>query len=302
VRFLVSVALFTVLAVGAASGGSYTPPGGDWAPLWLSDGSIVFSGRDGLGAVHADGAGARAVYSGWVGVVAVAPTLPLVSFATIDKSGKLWLAVASTDGSQTRLLVEGGVPVGWTGDSSRLIFSVGSDADRPGAQGFYSIRPDGTDETPYPATVHGTPSPDASRFAYATADVNGENARLRLVDAGDGDELTVAAARPASADGPFVWSRDGSRIAYWGSGAGVLAVSTVGGAARSYRIVDRIRVAGPAWSADGRSIYLSSSRGLVGIDLACGKERLLVPSQLRHGLCTTTSTATRSTAAAATTR
>jgi Tol biopolymer transport system component len=270
---LAAMAVLTLLAVGGASGGMYMPPGGDGAPVWLPDGSVVFEGLN-VGVVKPDGSDLHVVAAGAGWWATAAPTAPLLALTGYDTTGKQWLEVAATDGSQTRKLVEGGLPVGWLPDSSRLIFTIVPVLGSRYASRYYSIRPDGTDMTPYPANVRGTPSPDGSRFAYITADTNGENTKLHVVSADGSSDVVLHSGSPAAADEPLFWSSDGARLAYWTQGV-VLTVTGLAGGTRLYPIVGAVGNGSIAWAPDGDTIYADSTLGLVRIDLATGDERTI---------------------------
>jgi len=269
----VTLVAVVVLAVGGANAGNYQPPGGDAVPEWLPDGSIAFLGGN-VGAVNADGSGARVVSAGQGWSLHVAPTAPLLAFTTYDKAGKQWLAVASVDGSQTRLLVTEGVPLGWLPDSRRVIYYLGSVLFVSPDTRVFSMRPDGSDVTEYPASVHGTPSPDGARFAYITSDKNGYNVKLHVVNAdGSGHATVTTATPPLSTEAKLLWSPDSTRLAYWSGGS--LTVTSLDGKGRSFPLIGGGAQGSIAWAPDGRSIYAESGQGLVQIEIATNKKRTL---------------------------
>ena len=197
----------------------------------------------------------------------VSPNRQLLAFQ-LDSGPNYPLVVSAADGTQQRTVFSDGYAriVGWLPDSSRLIFSRNSGgSDAP----YYSIRSDGTDLIKYPTTVRGSPSPDGSRFAYVST--TGTTPRIHIVTA-DGSSDLVAWA--GSTTGGFVWSPDGTKLAFW-NGATTLVVAPIGGKPRTFAIRDSVSNANIVWSPDSQTIYGGSNEGLVGINLATGARHTL---------------------------
>ena len=266
-----------VLCLSAAAG-SYSPPGGDFPGQWLSNSVVLFHGvnpqtgvYDGIRTIDVDASppAVRLIAGRALGVL-VSPNRQLLAFQ-LDSGPNYPLAVSAADGTQQRTVFSEAYArlVGWLPDSSRLIFSRGDPSSGGSGASYYSIRSDGTDLIKYPANVRGIPSPDGSRFAYATT--TGTTSRIHVVTA-DGGADTVAWA--GSPTGGFVWSPDGTKLAFW-EGAATLVVAPIGGAPRTFTIKGSVSNANVVWSPDGRTIYGGSPAGLVGIDLATGARRTL---------------------------
>ena len=249
---LALVAVFATVWCLAAAAGSYSPPGGDFGAQWLSNSVIVYHGLnpetgvwDGIRAIDVDASppvGRLIVSRGQA--VWVSPNRQLLAFQ-LDSGPNYPLVVSAADGTQQRTVFSDGYAriVGWLPDSSRLIFSRnpgGSDAP------YYSIRSDGTDLIKYPTTVRGSPSPDGSRFAYVST--TGTTPRIHIVTA-DGSSDLVAWA--GSTTGGFVWSPDGTKLAFW-NGATTLVVAPIGGKPRTFTIRGSVSNANIVWSPDSQ--------------------------------------------------
>jgi Ca2+-binding RTX toxin-like protein len=269
-RFLVSVVVATAALGGSAGAGNYSPPPGDGGAQWLSNEVIAF-GRGGgaVITVNVDGTSQEhLVASGASWPVVASSTEPLLAFVAY-RNGQSWLVVTPADGSNAQPLAEG-VPVLWVPDASRLIFHTGSvfaDFDSH----VYSVHPDGTNLTAYPANVRGIPSPDGSRFAYVT---NTNTPRLHIVNADGSADITYKAVSPLSLPPP-VWSPDGSQLAFWSNYTATLVVAPIGGRPRNFTIPGSVSNGSIVWAPEGRTIYASGKDGLVGIDLPTGKRHTL---------------------------
>jgi len=276
---LVPIVVAATVCCFSAAAGNYSPPGGDGQPQWLSNSVIAFNGVDpqtgfwdGVRTVDVDASppvgrpirplGARAAG----GLVSPNGQLLALQLDTPDRP----LVVTAPDGSQQRILFKNASAIGWVADSSRLIFQAsGNDG---AITGLYSVRPDGSGLTEYPANVRGAPSPDGSRFAYVVE--NDEPSRIHIVTA-DGARTTMIASR-SSGDSSPVWSPDGRRLAFLSNGAlPHLAVAEIGGGVRVLDITAPGLGSPIVWWPGGRVVYASTDLGLLGIDLATGSRRLL---------------------------
>ena len=262
----------TVLCFPAAAG-MYSPPGGDSPGQWLSDSVIAFTGGDpstgvfdGVRVVDVDASPPQEQLIAPHGMgLHVSPNRQLLAFQ-LDTPQRP-LVVAAADGSQQRIVfASDAVPVGWVGDSSRLVFQA---PDYAGINGpLYSVKPDGSDLRKYPANVHGSPSPDGSLFAYqfdGTA-----SSQIRLVTADGATTTTIQT--DSSSDYEPVWSPDGMHLAFWSSAR--LAIADVAGGVRYYN-VNRVGSSSIVWAPGGRLIYAQTTEGVMSIDLASGKEQPL---------------------------
>jgi len=270
---LIVIGIVIVLVPGARAG-MYTPPPGDALPHWVSPDEIVYlgtltpnNGPSRLMRVTADGHSAGEVVDATAAAASlmVAPTAPLVAYTVERPQGQRAIVVSRADGTERHVVATGDiVPVGWSDDSSRLVFEPSSTfLGVDGPVGASSVRPDGTGLEQYPASVYGTPAPDLSAFAQATA--GGE---IRVVRAdGSGMQKIGVGSQPT-------WSPDSSRLAFWQlSSLGVVPLD--GGKQRRYPIYGTFSNATISWAPDGTTIYAGSEKGLLRIDLATGKQRLL---------------------------
>ena len=160
----------------------------------------------------------------------------------------------------------------------------------------------------YPATVQGVPSPDGTRFAYATET---EFSKLHLVNAdGTGDRRLTSGGAFVHESNPL-WSPDGSRLAFSRADLGQREVDVVnrlvvarisGGPTRAFAsLASAPDCCFPyLWSRDGRTIFSftylkgppsdaardrdrlrlirtgANGDGLVGFDVATGKPRVVL--------------------------
>ena len=270
----VSVATVATAWCLTASAGMYSPPGGDGRGTWLSNSVIAFLGVDpkagaygGIFTVDIDASPPveRSIVRDALGL-SVSPDRQLLAFG-LD-SPHYHLVVSAADGTQQRTVFgSDAVMVGWLPDSSRLIFrSPASDFNAP----YYSIRPDGTDLTKYPANVHGIPSPDASRFAYVTTT---STSRVHVVDA-DGTADSVVWSGAGVELPEHTWSPDGTMLAFK-SDATTLTVVPIGGKERTFTVDNLASNVSIVWSADGRAISIAGNDGLVALDVSTGARHIV---------------------------
>ena len=277
-RRALTVALASALAcvVGTpAPAADYTPPPGDFAPVWSPDGSaIAYLGtrtRRGLRVIDRDGSADRVL------PVALPSEAVLPSFAF--SPDWFWVAFASgelvvsrPDGSERRVLAETtGLDVRptWSPSGDRLAFPAarGLRVVRVDGSGLHTVTADGFD----PAW-----SPSAELIAFVRAGP-GRADLLVVRSDGSGERSLTAGLPPVVRRGD--WSPDGTRIAYV-SGEPDTLTRTLAVVSAEGRLVAHFAFDPGAslvrWSPDGRHLLVSGD-GVFGVDVASGDTRLLAP-------------------------
>jgi Tol biopolymer transport system component len=177
-----------------------------------------------------------------------------------DHNFETWTIVSNVDGSDKHLIAEGIVSA-WSPDSTRIVVA---------SNHLIVANADGTDVHTI-ATSGASPSwsPRGDRIAYL------RDGSVHMVSpTGTGDRKLEGPA--ASSDSAVVWSRDGTRVAYWraSSTSTSLVVLPLTGKARTFPVRG---AEGPiVWMPDGKAILVTTLYALVRIDLATGKERTLL--------------------------
>ncbi|HEV8200447.1 MAG TPA: protein kinase [Candidatus Polarisedimenticolia bacterium] len=186
------------------------------------------------------------------------------------------IVISPADGSSRRLLTgsdsRNRMAV-WSPDGERLAFA----SDRNGSYMLYTVRPDGSDLTPYdPAmknVIYPVWSPTGDKLAFADT---GRTQRVSIGSFPRGS--TPPELQPEPGDGshfvPVSWSPDGASIAgslikKSGDGVGLFHV-----ASRTYeRITDQGNW--PLWLPDGRSLLYvrTGKKALFVVDVATRKIR-----------------------------
>lgn len=258
---------------GAASAGTYTPPPGDYAPVWSPDRSAIvyFTQRQppGLRVMNPDGSGERvlplpAPPDGDPPSFSFSPDWFWIAFASRE------LVVSRPDGSQRRALGPSNFAArpAWSPDGHRLAF--------PRGYALFVVGVDGSGLREL--TPHGSePAWSASSELIAFSRTDDTRSDVLVVRA-DGSGERNLTRNVAGVHRRPVWSPDG-RIAFVTTdqrtaSTRVTAMAGDGTLLRSF--APGVLPTSLAWSPDGTRLLVSGS-ALAVVDVTSGERRLLSP-------------------------
>ena len=262
-RLLLLLALPLLAATSEA--GNYPGPQGDTRPQWSPNGTqIVYSSfRPGVatvGVAAASGGGDHLIPGIPDGLRS--PDWKYVAFHK-EFGTDWWTVVSNVDGTDEHRIVEGLGQVTWAPDSTQIAFSA------PG--GLAVSNPDGTNRVVIVRGPVGEPawSPKGNWIAYS------DNGIHAVSPTGSGDRNVTPKRLRAPAVVHPVWSRDGTRIAYWARPytSPSLAVSRLTGATRAYDVSDGATDRAIVWTPDGSAVLAPNVYGYERIDVATGERR-----------------------------
>ncbi len=195
---------------------------------------------------------------GWEGDPALSPDGSTVAYAS-DETGhdEIWVMDIATRNA-TRLTDDPASDrhPAWFPDGKSLAFA----SDRGGEPGIWTVALSGGKATLLLARAEDPAiSPDGARIAFATRDASGT---LRVAVAPVAEPTAIKVLTGPS-DGAFdhrdpSWSPDGRRICYQDL-RDIWVIPATGG--KATMLTDHVAASWqPAWSADGRLVYFSSSR------------------------------------------